>query len=61
MLPQTSHDVLLPVGGITVLCHVHKNDLMPVMCINDQHLVTLYNIIFSNMTGILSHLTYIFY
>ncbi len=39
-----------------------KNALMPVIiCNNDKHLVTLYNVIFSNMTGILSHLSYIFY
>ncbi len=35
---------------------------MPVIiCKNDKHLVTLYNIIISNMTGILPHLSYIFY
>ncbi len=44
--------------GITVLCHFHKNDLMPVIkCKNDKHLVTLDNAIFSNMTGILLHLS----
>ncbi len=33
-------------GGITVLCHFRKNDLMPVIiCKNDKHLVTLYNVI----------------
>ncbi len=53
---------LLTVRGITVLFHFHKNDLMLVIiCKNDKHLVTLYNVIFSNMTGILSHLSYIFY
>ncbi len=49
-------------GRITVLCHFPKNDLMPViMCKSDKHLVTLYNLLFSNITGILSHLSYIFY
>ncbi len=50
------------VGGITVLCHVRKNCPMPVtICENEMHLVTLYNVIFSNMTGIVSHLSYIVY
>ncbi len=47
---------------ITVLCHFRKKDIMPVIiCKNDKHLVTLYNIIFSNMTGIQSYLSDIFY
>ncbi len=38
----------LTVMGITVLCHFHKNGLMPVIiCKNDKHFVTLYNVIFS--------------
>ncbi len=50
------------VGGITVMYHFRKTYLMPVIiCKNDKHLVTLYNVRFSNMTGILSHLRYIFY
>ncbi len=54
--------MIISVEGITVLCHFHKNDLMPVIIgKNDKHLVTLYNVIFSNMIGILSHLSYIFY
>ncbi len=45
----------LTVMGITVLCHFHKNGLMPVIiCHFDKHLVT-------NITGILLHLRYIFY
>ncbi len=32
-----------------------------IICKDDKHLVTLYNVILSNMTGILSHLSYIFY
>ncbi len=41
---------------------IYKNDLMPVAIYkNDNHLLTLYNVIFSNMKGILSHLRYIFY
>ncbi len=33
------------VGGITVLCHFRKYDLMPIIiCKNDKHHVTLYNI-----------------
>ncbi len=52
---------LSSVGGITVLCNIRKNDIMPViMCKNYKHLVTLYNVIFSNITGILSYLSYIF-
>ncbi len=48
--------------GITVLCNVRKNYLMSVIiCKSEKHLVTLYNVIFSNMTGIISHLSYIFY
>ncbi len=48
------------VAEITVLCHFRQNDLMPVIiCKSDKHLVTLYNVIFRNMTGILSHLSYI--
>ncbi len=49
--------------GITVLCQFLKNELMPFIIIykNDKHLVTVYTVIFSNMTGILSHLSYIFY
>ncbi len=34
------------VREITVLRHFHKNDLMPVICKNDKHLVALYNVIF---------------
>ncbi len=35
---------------------------MPVIiCKNDKHLVTFYHVIFSNMTGILSYLSYSFY
>ncbi len=50
------------VGEITVLCHFRNNDLMTVIiCKNDKHLITLYNVIFSNMTGILLHLSYILY
>ncbi len=46
--------------GIIVLCHFLKNDLMPVIiCKNDKHLLKLYNVIFSNMTGVLSHLRYL--
>ncbi len=47
------YPTLSPVGEITVLCHFRKNDLMPdiIICKNDKHLVTLYNVIFSNMTG----------
>ncbi len=52
----------LLVREITVVCHfrkndlmlviICKNDLMPVIiCKNDKHLVTLYNVIFSHMTG----------
>ncbi len=50
-------------GGITVLCNFHKvSDLVHVItCKNYKHLLTLYNVIFSNMIGILSHLSYIFY
>ncbi len=34
-------------GGITVLCHFRKIDLIPVIiCKNDKHLVTLCNVIF---------------
>ncbi len=52
----------LSVKGITVLHNFLKNDLMPaIICKNDKHLVTLYNVIFPNMTSILSHLSYIFY
>ncbi len=32
-----------------------------VLCKIDKHLVTLHNVIFSNITGILSHMSYIFY
>ncbi len=54
--------LILSVRGITVLCHFRKYDLMPVIiCKNDKHLVTLYNVIFSYMTGILSQMSYIFY
>ncbi len=50
------------VRGITAFGHIRKNDLMPlIICKNDKHLVTLYNVIFSNITGILSYLSYIFY
>ncbi len=43
------------VEGITVLCHFREDDLIPVIiCKNDKHQVTLYNIIFANMTSILS-------
>ncbi len=56
---QTAHSA---VKGITVLCHFRKNSPMPVIiCKNDKHLVILYNVIFLNMTGILSYLSYIFY
>ncbi len=34
---------------------------LPNACRYMWHLVTLYNVIFSNITGILSHLSYIFY
>ncbi len=52
----------ISIGGIIVLCHFHKNDLMPMfICKNDKNLVTLYNVIFANMTGILSYLSYNFY
>ncbi len=52
----------LSFGGITVLCHFCKNELLPVIkCKNDKHLVTLYNVIFSNMTCILNNRRYIFY
>ncbi len=52
----------ISIGGITVLCHFRKNDLLHVIiCKNDMHLATLYNVIFSNLTGILSHLNYILY
>ncbi len=41
---------------MTVLCNFRKNYIIPVIiCINTKHLVTLYNVIFSNITGILSH------
>ncbi len=44
----------LSVGGITVLFHFRKNYPMHVIIYkNDMHLVTLYDVIFSNMTGIL--------
>ncbi len=50
------------VGRITVLYHFRKNNLMPVIiCKNDKHLVIHYNVIFSNMTDILSHLSYIYH
>ncbi len=42
-------------------CTFLYNDLLPVICKNDKHLVTLYNVIFSNMTSILSNLSYISY
>ncbi len=46
------------VRGITVLCHFRKSNLMPVIiCKNDKHLITIYTVIFSNITGILSHLS----
>ncbi len=52
----------LYIRGITVLCHFRKHDLMPVIiCKNYKHLVTLYYVICSNMTRILSHLRYVFY
>ncbi len=42
----------LAVVGIIVLCHFIKTDLMPVIISkNDQHLVTLYSVVFSNITG----------
>ncbi len=54
--------MLSSVRRITVLCPFRINDLMPViLCKKDKQLVTLYNVIFSNMTGILLHLSYIFY
>ncbi len=53
---------LLKEMGITVLCHFRKINLMPVIiCKNYKHLIKLYNEIFSNMTHILSHFSYIFY
>ncbi len=54
--------VTYSVREIIVLCHFHKNNIMPVIiCKHDKHLVILHNAIFSNMTGILSYLNYIFY
>ncbi len=54
--------IIVSVSGITVLCHFRKIDLMPLtICKNDKLLVALYNVIFSNMTGNLSHLSYIIY
>ncbi len=48
--------------GITVLFHFRKDDLMIVIiCKNDKYLLKLYSVIFSKMTGILSHLSYIFH
>ncbi len=35
--------------------------MLVIICKNYKHLVTLYNVIFSNITGILSHLINIFY
>ncbi len=50
------------VRGITVLCHFLQNDQMPVItCKYDKRLVTHYNVIFSNIKGILSHLNDILY
>ncbi len=44
----SQHDLITSVqsvSGITVLCHVCKNDLMPVIiCKNDKHTITLYNL-----------------
>ncbi len=56
-------EILVNIQSIgTVLCHFRKNGRMPVIiCKNEKHIVTLYNVIFSNITGILSHLSYIFY
>ncbi len=52
----------LSVEGITVFCHFRKNYLMPIIiCKIDKLLGSHYNVIFSNMTDILSHLSYIFY
>ncbi len=52
----------LSVRGITVVCYFRKNYLMPlIICKNNKHLVTLYNVIFSDMTGILSYLSCIFF
>ncbi len=49
--------LLSSIGGITV-----KIDLMPVIIYkNDTHLVTIYNVMFSNVTDILARLSYIFY
>ncbi len=51
---------------VSILKHVilisSENNSTPVIiCKNNKHLVTLYNVIFSNMIGTLSHLNYIFY
>ncbi len=44
----------LAVQGITIFCHFRKNYLMPVIiCKNDMHFVTLYNVI--------CYLSHIFY
>ncbi len=51
----------ISVCGITVLCHSRKNDLTHVILCKNDNPVTFYNVIFSNMTCILSHLSYIFY
>ncbi len=61
-LPLLSH-LLLPVEEITVFCHFLVDDLMSdIICKNDKHVVTLYNVILSNRTaGIMLHLSYIFY
>ncbi len=57
-----SRESWLAVRRLTVLYHFRKNDLMPVIkWKNDKHLVTLYTVIFSNVTSILSHLSYISY
>ncbi len=55
--------IISTVMGITVFVSSFvKNNLMPVIiCKNDRHLVTLYNVIFENITGILSYLSYVFY
>ncbi len=48
--------------GNNSIVSFYENDQMPVIIYkNYKHLVTLYNVIFSNMTDILSHFSYIFY
>ncbi len=51
---------LLSVARIAVLYQFHKNGLMPLTIYkNEKHLITLYNVIFSNMTGILTFELYL--